>query len=160
MESGESTGTTRTWTHKLIIAFTSVFFLGYAPVASGTVGSLPAIAVAFLLRQQPLLLLLLAVVLLVFGVVASSQAAGIYGRKDPGEVVIDEFVGMLLAFLWLPMTWVSVPIVFVLFRIFDIWKPFPARQCDRMEGGLGIMLDDIVAGIYANLAFRIILLFL
>ena len=160
MGNDDSTGTPRTWMQQLTIIYSSVFFLGYTPVASGTVGSLPAIAVAFCLRHRQLMLLLLAIILFLVGVGASSQAAKIFGRKDPSEVVVDEFVGMLVAFLWIPMTWGSVIMAFVLFRLFDIWKPFPARQCDRMEGGFGIMMDDIVAGIYANLAVRIILAFL
>lgn len=140
------------------MGFASVLFLGYSPLASGTVGSLPAIAVALWLNHRPTPLLLLAAVLLVLGAAVSARAATLLGRKDPSEVTIDEFVGMLVAFLWLPMTWKSVVVVFVLYRIFDIFKPFPARQSERLPGGVGIMADDVVAGIYANLAFRLITL--
>ena len=150
--------TVHSWTDKLTIGFTSVLFLGYSPIASGTFGSIPAVGVALWLNRWPIGLLLLAVVLFFVGVIASSRAEEIFERKDPGEVTIDEFVGMLVAFLWLPMTWSSVALVFVLFRICDIVKPFPARRCERIGGGLGIMADDIVAGIYANLLFRIFLL--
>lgn len=146
----------RGWRDRLIVAFASVLFLGYAPVASGTVGSLPAVGVAACLRERPSVLFLVAVALFFLGAVASSRAEKIFGRKDPGKVTIDEFVGMLIAFLWLPVTWRSVVAVFLLFRLFDIWKPFPADRCERLGGGLGVMADDVVAGIYANVTFRIL----
>jgi phosphatidylglycerophosphatase A len=131
----------------MVLGFASVLFLGYSPAASGTVGSLPAIAVALWLNHRPTHLLLLAVVLLVLGAAGSARAETILGRKDPSEVTIDEFVGMLVAFLWLPMTWSSVAVVFVLYRVFDIFKPFPARQSERLPGGIGIMADDVFAGV-------------
>lgn len=65
-------------------------------------------------------------------------------------------MGMLVAFLWLPITLASVVAVFLLFRFYDIVKPFPAGRCERLRGGLGVMADDVIAGIYANLTFRII----
>lgn len=156
MTDNSSARPPRTWTDRLIVLFTSVAFLGYVPVASGTVGSLPAVGVAFCLRELPVVTVLLAVVLFVLGGIASSRAETLFDSKDPGKIVIDEFVGMLVAFLWLPMTWTSIAIVFFLFRAFDVLKPFPARRCERIKGGVGVMADDIVAGIYANLAFRII----
>ena len=140
----------------ILAAFTSVFFVGYAPFMSGTIGSVPAAVVAFWLGDRPVALLLLAAILFVLGVAASSRGERIFGRKDPSEVVIDEFVGMLVAFLWLPVTWQSLVAAFLLFRLFDIWKPFPARRFEELPGGLGVMADDLVAGIYANLLFRIL----
>ena len=143
---------------KVTAAFVSVFFLGYAPVASGTVGSVPAALLVYFMGDRPLTLLILAVVLFFPGVAASSRAEEIFGRKDPSEVVIDEFVGMLVAMLWLPVTWQSVASTFLLFRVFDILKPFPAKNCEKLKGGLGVMADDLIAGIYANLAYRILAL--
>jgi len=144
------------WKDWAIAAFTSVLFFGYAPFASGTVGSVPAAVVAFFLGDWPPVLLALAIVLFALGAPASSRAESIFGRKDPSEIVIDEFVGMLVAFLWLPVTLQSLAAAFVLFRLFDIWKPFPAGKLEELPGGLGIMADDLVAGIYANLACRIL----
>ena len=143
---------------KVTAAFVSVFFLGYAPVASGTVGSVPAALLVFFVGDRPLALLILAAALFFLGVAASSRAEAIFGRKDPSEVVIDEFAGMLVAMLWLPVTWQSIASVFLLFRLFDILKPFPANRCEKFKGGLGVMADDLVAGIYANLAYRILAL--
>jgi len=158
MEELESTREIRGWKDCLTAGFVSVLFLGYVPVASGTVGSLPAIGVALWLRQRPVHLLVLSIVIFVLGVAASSRARGLFNAEDPSEVTIDEFVGMLLAFLWIPMTLKSIVAVFLLFRLFDIFKPFPARHCERIGGGLGIMADDVVAGIYANLAYRLLAL--
>jgi phosphatidylglycerophosphatase A len=144
------------WKDWAIAAFTSVLFVGYAPFMSGTIGSVPGAIVAFCLGDRPLILLLLALFLFVLGTLASSHGENLFGRKDPSEVVIDEFVGMLVAFLWLPVTLQSLAATFVLFRLFDIWKPFPARKFENIRGGLGIMADDLVAGIYANLTYRIL----
>ena len=158
MDEQSSTEKIQGWKDKLTVGFASVGFLGYAPIASGTIGSVPAVGAAFLLRNTQAGLLVLAVLLFVLGTAASSRTEELLGRKDPGEVTIDEFVGMLVAYLWLPMTWTSVIVVFLLFRVFDIIKPFPARRAERIKGGLGIMADDVIAAIYANLAFRIFLL--
>ena len=156
MREPDSTREIRGWKDSLTASFASVMFLGYAPVASGTVGSLPAIGVALWLKEKPAHLLVLAAVIFLLGIAASARAQKLFGDDDPSEVTIDEFVGMLLAFLWLPMTLHCVVTVFILFRLFDIFKPFPARQFERLGGGLGIMADDVVAGIYANLAFRLL----
>jgi phosphatidylglycerophosphatase A len=96
-------------------------------------------------------------VLFAAGCWAGSVAERHYARTDPGFVVLDEVVGMLLTLLLVPVTWSGALIGFFLFRAFDIVKPFPARQCERLHGGLGIMADDVVAGIYGNLALRLIL---
>jgi phosphatidylglycerophosphatase A len=148
----------RGWKDTVCVAFASVLFLGYAPVASGTFGSVPAVLVAWWLNQRPFHLLMLAAVVFILGVAASDRVEKLFGRSDPSEVTVDEFVGMLIAYLGHPMTWSSVTIIFIIYRLFDIFKPFPARQCERLPGGLGIMTDDLVAGIYANLAFWLIVL--
>jgi phosphatidylglycerophosphatase A len=148
-------GKAKGWTDHVVVAFVSVLFLGYSPIASGTVGSLPGIVAALWLGGNPASLLFVAAVVFVLGVMASSRAEIIFDRKDPSQVTIDEFVGMLIAFLGLRVTWGAVVAVFLLYRIFDIIKPTPARQCERLKGGLGIMADDVVAGIYANLIFRL-----
>jgi len=158
MQEQASSVRVRGWKETALKGFASVFFLGYAPIASGTFGSIPAIVVAWWLRNSSLYVLLLAVILFVLGVAASDRVAKSLGREDPSEITVDEFVGMLLAFLWHPMTLLSVIVIFVLYRLFDIFKPFPARQCESLPGGLGIMADDVVAGVYANLAFWLLML--
>jgi phosphatidylglycerophosphatase A len=89
------------------------------------------------------------VVVTVAGVWASQKAERVIGRKDPGAIVIDEVAGMTLSVLLLPLTPLVLGAAFVLFRVFDIWKPFPAGWSQRLPGGLGVMTDDLIAGVYA-----------
>ena len=83
------------------------------------------------------------------GIWASHRVEEVLGRKDPGVIVIDEVAGMMVAVLLLPRTPGVLLCAFLLFRIFDIWKPFPAREAEAMRGGLGVMVDDLIAGVYA-----------
>lgn len=90
------------------------------------------------------------------GVWASSRAELHFGRKDPGQIVIDEVAGMLVTLAFVPTGTVGLLLGFVLFRLFDIVKPFPARLVERWPRGLGIMADDVVAGCYAHAALRVV----
>jgi phosphatidylglycerophosphatase A len=134
------------------------FFAGYAPVASGTVGSLAAAALYWFLpfTDNGVILVHIALVILLTGVPVATLLEQHHG-DDPSLVVIDEVAGMLLALAFLPKTWVALLAAFLFFRFFDIVKPPPARQFDRMRGGAGIMLDDVFAGIYANVATHLLL---
>jgi phosphatidylglycerophosphatase A len=138
--------------------FASGLYTGYVPAASGTLGSAVAVAFYFIPGFESSLILGL-VILLVFGlgIIASSIMEKRYGH-DPSEVTIDEIAGMWIALLLLPKTIMVVLAAFLCFRFFDIIKPFPARKFDTMYGGFGIMMDDVVAGIYANLTIQILLL--
>jgi phosphatidylglycerophosphatase A len=144
---------------KLLALLLSTFFgAGYSPIAPGTAGSVAAIPLYVLLRWLglPWLDVAVIVVLCVVGFWAGTLTARHYGREDPGYVVLDEVVGMLLTLAFIPLTWVGVVIGFFLFRAFDIVKPPPARQLERLPGGFGIMMDDVMAGIYANLVLRLL----
>jgi phosphatidylglycerophosphatase A len=122
---------------------------GYSPVASGTVGSFVTLVALWLIPfTTPGLLVTLAIVMLV-GIWAGSRVERAIDAKDPGIIVIDEVAGMLLSVLFLPRTIPVLVTAFLLFRLFDIWKPFPARQFQELHGGLGVMLDDLIAGAYA-----------
>jgi phosphatidylglycerophosphatase A len=133
----------------------SVFGAGYAPVASGTVGSLVTAVAVWLLRFLPVtperigvaLVVALVVVVLV-GLWAGSRVERVLGRKDPGIIVIDEVAGMLLSVILLPRTIPVLITAFLLFRLFDVWKPFPARESQALTGGMGVMVDDLIAGAY------------
>lgn len=139
------------------------FYSGYLPKAPGTWGSLVGLALFFLLHTLSLEVYLAVVTgIFIIGTFAAGEAEKIMDRKDPGLIVIDEIVGMLITMIAIPATPLAMALGFILFRIFDIWKPFPVNFFDqRFHGGLGIMLDDVVAGIYSliilQLAIRFIL---
>ena len=133
----------------MALAVASVGGAGYAPIASGTVGSLVAAIALWLIPFSPTALLATLVVVTIVGVWAGSRVERALGAKDPGVIVIDEVAGMFLAVLFLPRTLPVLVSAFFLFRLFDIWKPYPARQIQEFHGGLGVMLDDLIAGAYA-----------
>lgn len=129
---------------------------GYAPVAPGTFGSIPGLAIAWILSRTggaPALAAGTALVALV-GIWAADRAEKIFGGKDPGRVVIDEIAGQMLTMLFVPFTGPLAAAGFFLFRAADVIKPFPARRLESLDGGSGIMADDLVAGLYANLCLQ------
>ena len=118
-------------------------------MASGTVGSFVTLVALWLIPfTTPGLLVTLAIVTLV-GIWAGSRVERAIDAKDPGIIVIDEVAGMMVSVLFVPRTIPVLVTAFLLFRLFDIWKPFPARQLQELHGGLGVMLDDLIAGAYA-----------
>ena len=126
----------------------SVAGAGYSPVASGTVGSLVTAVAIWLLPLTPFRIAVTLVVVVLVGIWAGSRVERVLGRKDPGVIVIDEVAGMLLSMIVLPR---SIPVLltaFLLFRLFDVWKPFPARESQALTGGVGVMIDDLIAGLY------------
>ena len=132
------------------------FGCGKSPVAPGTVGSAAAIAIALLIERyagwQPYWFAVLAVAVSLPGIWAAGETARQLKREDPGCVVVDEVVGQWLALAGVrALNWKSYLGAFLLFRLFDIWKPAPARQVESLPGGLGIVADDLVAGLYAAL---------
>ena len=129
---------------------------GYAPVAPGTAGSLVGLLLFLPLagRSWPTQLAAVLVVT-VIGALAGGRVASSLGRKDPGLVVVDEVAGQWITFLALPLTPVIAVAGFLLFRVMDIVKPWPARDLERLPGGWGIMADDVAAGIYAQLFLRL-----
>ena len=125
--------------------------MGFAPIAPGTAGSLLAVVLLWLIPFSNLSLALALVGVTVAGIWAGGRVERLYGRKDPGEIVIDEVAGMMLSVLGLPR---SIPILaaaFLCFRAFDVVKPFPARQSQALAGGLGVVVDDLIAGAYTLL---------
>jgi phosphatidylglycerophosphatase A len=130
-------------------------YSGYAGIVPGTVGSLVGLVLYLLVMTIPVTeRIAVAVALFCVGVFASSRVETTWKIKDPHPVVIDEIVGMWIALLFVPYDFIYFIGAFVLFRLFDIIKPFPARQAELLKGGWGIMLDDVVAGIYANAAIQ------
>ena len=128
---------------------------GYSPIAPGTAGSIVGLLLFLPLAglAWPVQLAATAVLTLV-GVFAAGRVARVVERKDPGLVVVDEVAGQWITLLALPVTPVTALAGFLLFRVMDIVKPWPARDLERLPGGLGIMADDVAAGIYAHLLLR------
>jgi phosphatidylglycerophosphatase A len=131
--------------------------VGYAPVAPGTWGTLVGIPLVFLCSLLPLSWQAFAVVLFIMGAIwIAQEAETIFGKKDPGAIVIDEMAGYLVALCGLPVTLPSLVVGFLVFRFFDIVKPFPIRYFERQfSGGAGVVLDDIFAGLYTGLVLRL-----
>ncbi len=140
------------------VVISSGFFVGYFPVASGTIGSLWVPVLYYLIPYHLFYSgILIALPFLYFlGVWSSSRCEAYWGR-DPGRVIIDEVVGMLVTLLLLPLNVKIVWMGFFLFRVFDIVKIPPSRRSEKLPRGWGVMTDDLIAGVYANLVLRIII---
>jgi phosphatidylglycerophosphatase A len=142
------------------IACSTVLGIGYVPVAPGTAGSAAGLLLWWLMPPVPALHAGVILLLFVAGVWSATAVAPYFGKSDPGQVVIDEVVGVLMTLLWNPVGPAGAVAAFLLFRLFDIVKPFPARQLEQLHGGLGVMADDAMAAVYANLVLRVGLRFL
>jgi phosphatidylglycerophosphatase A len=145
---------------KLANAISTWFGCGYSPAAPGTAGSLAAIGIALLIEHyagwRPAAFAALAIVVSAPAIWAAGETARQSGIEDPRFVVVDEVVGQWLALAGARVfNWKSWLAAFVLFRLFDIWKPFPVRQLESLPGGLGIVADDLMAGLYAALVLFI-----
>jgi phosphatidylglycerophosphatase A len=141
---------------RLALLIATCGYIGFAPVAPGTVGSAAGVALFYLVRwadvtwAQPALI----VALFAAGVWASSIAEQELGGTDPGPVVMDEVVGMLITLAWIPVTPLGALAGFLIFRVLDVVKPWPSRQLESLHGGLGIMADDAMAAVYGHLLMR------
>jgi phosphatidylglycerophosphatase A len=146
----------------LVIVLATVGGVGYAPVASGTVGSLVALPlvpwIARVRSESWPTGVALVVVLSLLAIWAAGRAEVVFGGADHRRIVIDEVAGMAVGALVVPATWLAAALLFVTFRILDVVKPYPAGAIDRhAHGGLGVVGDDLVAGLYAGLVTRLIL---
>jgi len=132
------------------VAVATVGGVGRAPLAPGTVASALTIAGLWLFAPTPVVLAALFVAVTVVGTWAAGEAEQALSRgKDPGAIVVDEVAGMTLSMLAVPLTPAAAVVGFVLFRVFDVVKPFPANVSQRLPGGVGVMADDLIAGLYA-----------
>lgn len=145
--------------------FATWYGCGYSPFAPGTVGSLAAILMAWPLARSgfgPLHFLVLTLVLLypaiyASGIVAREAPPGKEGKVDPQVVVVDEVLGQWITLVGATrFDWLTLLLAFGLFRLFDIWKPFPIRRVEALHGGAGIVLDDIMAGVYGALVLFLV----
>jgi phosphatidylglycerophosphatase A len=132
------------------------FGAGYVPMAPGTAGTVVAIPIFLLLSSIPSPLYELTILtFFFFASWISGEAQTCWGKKDHPRIVIDEIVGYLITMLWLPKTTLFIILGFFLFRFFDIVKPPPIRLLEKVEGGYGVVLDDVLAGVYANIILQI-----
>ena len=146
---------------------TTFFYLGYLPLIPGTFGSLVALIIYYFLKRSYYLLIPFHSLILILGFLLAGKTAKLFNRQDPPQIVIDEMNGMFICFLGLPPGQIGESpdmlilfLGFIIFRILDTLKPFPANRFHRQGGSLGIMGDDIVAAIYTNIILRFILSFL
>lgn len=144
---------------RLAVVIATVGYVGFVPFAPGTFGT--AIGLLFFVAMRsvvpPAADLAAVLAAFVVGTWAAGEAERHFGRTDPGPVVIDEVLGILITLCWLPVSWGIAVTGFLLFRLFDVIKPYPARRLESAPGGFGIMLDDAMAGLYAHVALRLLL---
>ena len=141
----------------LPLAIATVFGIGYAPIAPGTFGSAAGLLLWWALPTSTLTHAGAIVALFVVGSWSGNIAERHFGRTDPSQVVIDEVMGMLITLFLNPVGWIGAILAFFLFRIFDVIKPYPSDRLERLHGGVGVMADDGMAAIYANLTLRVML---
>jgi phosphatidylglycerophosphatase A len=143
---------------RLAVLIASFGYVGYFPVAPGTAGSAAALALLALVRwsASPLVEGLVLVAVALLGTWSASVAERHFGGTDPGEIVIDEVLGMLMTLAFVPLTWSGVIVGFLVFRALDIVKPYPANAAERLRGGAGVMADDAVAGVYGQVVMRLL----
>ena len=136
------------------LAVGSIFGIGYAPFASGTFGSAAGLVLWAVLPHTAAVQSAVIVALFVVGSWSGSVMERYLGKTDPSQVVIDEVMGMLITLFLNPVGWWGAFGAFLLFRVADVIKPYPANRLERLHGGIGVMADDGMAAIYANLALR------
>ena len=144
---------------RLAVFLATAAYTGYFPVAPGTVGSAVGLVVYGLVwwtRSVSVEVGLIAGLFAV-GVWAGTIAERYFGGIDPGPIVLDEVVGMLITLAFIPVGWTGALAGFFLFRVFDVIKPFPAARLEKLHGGLGVMADDAMAAVYANVSLRILI---
>ena len=145
---------------RLAVFLATCGYIGYAPVAPGTFGSAAGLAIFVLVRSSGSMVVELATigVLFAIGVWSGTEAEHHFGGVDPGPIVLDEVVGMLITLALLPVNVTGAIVGFLIFRALDVVKPWPAGRFERLPGGLGVMADDGMAAVYGNLAMHALIL--
>jgi len=147
--------------NRLCLAYASGIYIGFIPGAPGTYASFATTVLYFVVyllggRILPALHLSAVCLITLAGVLASAQISRRTGQEDPSFIVIDEVAGQLLTFLFLPVNFLNLAAGFVAFRVFDMWKPFPIRKMEDFENGVGVMADDLLAGVFANVLLQLL----
>ena len=153
--TGKAT-TSRSFIPSLLKNVATLGFIGYLPIAPGTWGTAAGVIFVILIPLSQTALLVLIASGILIGTIAAGTAERLIGENDSGHIIIDEFVGFLISVVFIPHTYGYLASAFLLFRIFDILKPFPIGWTEKaIKGGAGIIADDIVAGIFTNLVLQI-----
>jgi len=144
----------RKFTFKTLSTF---FYIGYLPFMPGTFASIVGVFLFYLIKDNSVMHILFTLTLIILGFLVAGKAEEIFQRKDARCIVIDEVAGMLLSLTFIQHDLKLVIIAFIIFRILDALKPYPAGPLQNLKGSLGIMSDDIVAGLYTNIILQVIL---
>ncbi|MDY6971943.1 MAG: phosphatidylglycerophosphatase A [Thermodesulfobacteriota bacterium] len=145
----------------MALALGTWFGAGLMPIAPGTFGSLAAVPLILVLDYGGAWYRVIALaILFAVGIWASGRCQDLLGENDPPRVVIDEVAGLLLTTFLLPPSWLARILGFTVFRLFDILKPYPIGKVERLKGGVGIVMDDLLAGLYAYAGVMVVLFFL
>jgi phosphatidylglycerophosphatase A len=144
--------------------FFTGFFSGYSPIAPGTAGTLLAVLIYILeyiiFKTDCIITNLIIVLIMLYPSIKLGDAGEqFFNRKDPSQVVIDEMIGLWVSVLFIPFSLQIALLAFIIFRIIDIFKPYPIRKLEKLKGGLGIVLDDFMAGVFTNIIIRLIIIF-
>ena len=143
---------------KWVRMIATFFYSGYFPVGSGTFSSALGAYLCFVLHKNLAFYSVVLIVITLLGFLTAGRMEAIEKKKDPSSVVIDEIIGVMIAFYGLPFSsWTVILTTFFLFRAFDMFKIYPAAQLEDLGGAKGIILDDVVAGLYTNLIMQIAL---
>lgn len=140
---------------KFVKMTSTFFYVGNSPVAPGTLASFVGALICIILWDSTWTYLMVTLGVTALGLVVSGPMEDLLGNKDPSCVVIDEVAGIMLALFMLPLQWPVLITAFFLFRALDMFKLYPVNEMEKFEGGLGIMMDDIVAGVYTNIVMHI-----
>jgi len=139
---------------KIVKMLSTWFYVGYLPFAPGTAASAVGVLIAIICSLNIFLYVLVLLVVIILGFIVSGRMEEILDQKDPGCIVIDEVAGIMCAFFLLPLTPVVVITAFFLFRAFDMFKIYPVNKFEQLESSTGVMMDDIIAGIYTNIVMQ------
>ena len=146
---------TKMLSDKFVKITATFFYIGFFPLAPGSLASVAGLVFAFLSHYVMPVYFLILIVVTVLGFKVSDRMEEIMGQKDPSCIVIDEVSGVMIAFFLLPFTPAIILTAFFLFRAFDMFKIYPVNKFEELKGGRGVMMDDIVAGIYTNITMHI-----
>lgn len=143
------------FSERVIEAVVTFFYLGYLPLIPGTFASLAGVWLYTIVKDNLLIYISVVLALVALGLVLTTQAEKLFKKKDPRCIVIDEIAGMLISFMFVPYDVKLIVVGFFLFRLLDAFKPYPIKKIESLSGGTGIMLDDIIAGLYTNIILQV-----